>query len=184
MKTSNLMYGEIVYTLGYYNVGDDGAAMYQIMTYDEWLNTLPIEARIVSYGVNIFGYFPFRKLLVDNYGNHELENGLVAKLITEDVVKVEQYGCIGDGVYNNNDALIHLFGQIKTGTIQFGKDKIYNIGATLYNEGHDKYLEIGYTEYQSNRCTNNCYASIAGSWLGDRCSYHKNQNSSKKYHDL
>lgn len=173
LRQAELKEGDIVKTLGYYKPYDLGAATYQIMTYDEWLNTLPIEARIVSYGVNDLGYFPFRKLLVDNYGNHELENGLVAKLIIEDVVKVEQYGCIGDGVYNNNDALIHLFGQIKTGTIQFGKDKIYNIGATLYNEGHDKYLELGYTESQSNSCINNCYASIAGSWLGDRCRHHK-----------
>lgn len=169
MKLANLQEGDIVSTLGYYEIGDGGESSYEIMSYEDWWEQLPIECKIVSYGVNDLGYFPFKKLLVDEYGNHTLDNGLVARLIIKDITKVEQWGCIGDGEYNNNTALRHLFGQVKTGVIQFGENKKYNIGAELYNEGKERYLELGYTESHSKGCKTNPYVTTVGSWLGDRC---------------
>jgi hypothetical protein len=173
MKLANLQEGDIVSTLGYYEIGDGGESQYEIMTYDNWWKQLPDDCKLVSYGVNVFGYFPFRKLMVDNFGNHRLNNGLIAKLIINDVVKVEQWGCVGDGEFNNNQPLRHLFGQVKTGKIQFGKDKVYAIRAELYNEANERYEEIDYKEADKKNFKTNPYATIAGTWLGNRNSYTK-----------
>ena len=53
MRYANLKEGDIVTTKGYYKDGDGGAATYEIMTYDNWLNSLEEKLRIVGYHVDI-----------------------------------------------------------------------------------------------------------------------------------
>ena len=56
---------------------------------------------------------------VDEFGNHTLNNGLVARMRTTEEVKPEQYGAKGDGVSNDCQAFVHMFAQITTGKIVF-----------------------------------------------------------------
>ena len=52
MRYANLKEGDIVRTKGYYKDGDGGAATYEIMTYDNWLNSLEEKLRIRSKKLN------------------------------------------------------------------------------------------------------------------------------------
>ena len=93
MVNADLKEGDVVRTKGYYSVGDNGAATYEIMTYDNWINSLPEYLRLCAYHNDRIGCNPVLYLnAVDEYGNHTLKNGLIAKIIEEDVVKVEQWG--------------------------------------------------------------------------------------------
>ena len=60
---------------------------------------------------------------VDEYGNHTLENGLVAKL-KGDAYTPEQWGA-KDGA--NLMPFIHMFAQVKTGRIDFVENKTYEL---------------------------------------------------------
>lgn len=142
MKSYDLNIGDIVKTNGYYNNGDNGSATYEIMDYDTFYNELPEDLKAVSYRYDKVGFSApvFYKTPVDEYGNHTLDNGLVAKLINNnEVIKVEQWGCIGDGKFNNSEPLIHLFAFTKSGYIEFEKDKIYLMGSRKYNRAYYDY---------------------------------------------
>lgn len=127
MKSSDLKIGNIVYTMGYYNKGDNGAAKYEIMTYDQFYEILPNDIKAVSYRNDKWGLGNpvWTKTPVDEYGNHTLDNGLVAKLIVEDIITPEQWGAVGDGITNNTEQLIHLFAHTKSGYIKFKENAVY-----------------------------------------------------------
>ena len=142
MVNADLKEGDVVKTRGYYNVDDNGAATYEIMTYDNWWNSLPEYLKLVALHNDRIGCNPvLYKNPVDEYGNHTLKNGLIAKIVQEDVVKVEQWGLF-PGMQNNTDALVHLFGNVHSGTIQFGKDAKYVMHYRKYNQGKEKYPQI------------------------------------------
>ena len=144
MKNANLKIGDIVKTKGYHKANDDGEAVYIIQDYNYYLNTwLPIDCRKVSYKFNRLGT---DKLLmntpVDEYGNHTLENGLVACLYDKENIKAEQYGAIGDGEFDNSEVFIHLFAHMKKGTIEFKKDAVYLIGQRKIENIDDIYESL------------------------------------------
>ena len=149
------------------------------MTYNQWYEELPDDVKAISYCSGWWGYF-FIKTLVDEYGNHTLNNGLVAKLTnTNNVTKVDQWGCIGNGVFNNNTPLIHLFGQTKTGTILFGENKTYRIDTERYNRAYyDDNIFSSFKDdnLRSNKiiCVTNEYAcSACGQYMGTYNNYRK-----------
>lgn len=127
MKSGDLKVGDIVETKGYYTKNDNGAAKYEIMTYDQFYETLPNDIKAVSYRNDRWGLGNpvWEKTPVDEYGNHTLDNGLVAKLLVEDIITPEQWGAIGDGITNNTEQLIHLFAHTKSGYVKFKEDAIY-----------------------------------------------------------
>lgn len=142
MVNADLKEGDTVRTRGYYQINDNGAATYEIMTYDNWWKSLPDYLKLIALHYDRIGCNPvLYKNPVDEYGNHTLKNGLVAKIVQEDVVKVEQWGLF-QGMENNTDALVHLFGNVHTGTIEFGKDAKYVMHYRKYNQGREKYKQI------------------------------------------
>lgn len=120
--------GTIVKTKGYYNINDGGQACYKIMTYENWYNELPIDLKMVTYhndriGCNAVYY----KNPVDNFGNHRLNNGMVAKLLPnkDGFVRVEQWGCF-EGRMDNCRSLVHCFANnLRNSKILFKKDANY-----------------------------------------------------------
>lgn len=136
MKISNLGVGDIVKTEGYLNKDDNGGAMYEIVTYDEFYEKLPNDIKAVSYRQDKWGLGNpvFEKTPVDEYGNHTLDNGLVAKLVYGDVITPEQWGCIGDGNSDNTEQLIHMFAHIKSGYIKFNENSIYLMKSRTLNK--------------------------------------------------
>lgn len=127
MKKADLKLGDIISTKGYYNENDNGEGKYEIVSYETFYEGLPSDLKAVAYRNDRWGLGnPYwSKTPVDGYGNHILLNGLVAKLVTESVVKVEQWGCCGDGIFDNTEPLIHLFAHTKKGYIQFRKNATY-----------------------------------------------------------
>ena len=105
MKKQNLQVGDTYITDGYYYVNDGGQATYDIMTLEDYTATLHEDVVKANIGV-------------DGFGNHMLDNGLVAR-IKDGIRLVEQFGAIGDGVTDDCEPLNHLFGQTKTGEIRF-----------------------------------------------------------------
>lgn len=142
MVNADLKEGDTVRTKGYYQINDNGAATYEIMTYDNWWKSLPDYLKLVALHLDRIGCNPvLYKNPVDEYGNHTLKNGLVAKIVQENVVKVEQWGLFPNRT-DNTDALVHLFGNVHTGTIEFGKDAKYLMHYRKYNQGKEKYKQI------------------------------------------
>ena len=125
IKKAKLKIGDIVKTKGYYEENDNGAAIYEIMSYEQWYNELPDDLKAVAYETDQLGNPVWSKTIVDEYGNHTLENGLVAKIVNDDVITPEQWGCIGDGITDNTEQLIHLFAFTKSGYIKFKKNATY-----------------------------------------------------------
>ena len=125
IKKAKLKIGDIVKTKGYYEENDNGAAIYEIMSYEQWYKELPDDLKAVAYETNQLGNPVWSKTIVDEYGNHTLENGLVAKIVNDDVITPEQWGCIGDGITDNTEQLIHLFAFTKSGYIKFKKNATY-----------------------------------------------------------
>lgn len=119
MKNSDLKTGDVVTTNCYSKAGDNGNATYDIMTYKEWWYKLPGDIKF-TYSNNSYVKTP-----VDEYGNHTLNNGLIARLRLDGEIRPEQWGAIGNGVNNDIWPFIHLAAQIKTGNIVCGKDKTY-----------------------------------------------------------
>ena len=125
MKRAELKIGDIVKTKGYYSKNDNGAATYEIMSYEQWYEELPDDLKAVAYSTDQLGNPVWSKTMVDGYGNHTLNNGLVAKIVNDDVITPEQWGCIGDAITDNTEQLIHLFAFTKNGYIRFRKNATY-----------------------------------------------------------
>ena len=124
LKVGDFEIGDIVTTRGYYTVGDNGAAHYEIMTYDYWYeNVLPRDVRYLKQN-NIWEPTP-----IDEYGNHTLKNGNVAALVGNSYTP-EQWGAKGDGETNDVWPFIHMFAQVKTGEIICRSDATYVLGLT------------------------------------------------------
>lgn len=125
MIEANLKIGDRVKTKGYYDENDNGAATYEIMSYEQWYEELPEDLKAVAYLTDELGNPVWSKTMVDGYGNHTLNNGLVAKIVNDDVITPEQWGCIGDAITDNTEQLIHLFAFTKNGYIRFRKNATY-----------------------------------------------------------
>lgn len=125
MIETNLKIGDRVKTKGYYEENDNGAATYEIMSYEQWYEELPDDLKAVAYSTDQLGNPVWSKTMVDGYGNHTLNNGLVAKIVNDDVITPEQWGCIGDAITDNTEQLIHLFAFSKNGYIRFRKNATY-----------------------------------------------------------
>ena len=122
LKVGDFEIGDIVTTRGYYTVGDNGAAHYEIMTYDYWYeNVLPKDVRYINYQ-NKWSPTP-----IDECGNHTLKNGKVAALVGNSYTP-EQWGAKGDGETNDVWPFIHMFAQVKTGEIICRSDATYILG--------------------------------------------------------
>lgn len=88
----------------------------------------------ISSGVRVENYG-------DDYGNHELKNGLLAKLIIEDnTTSPEQWGARGDGINSDTESLICMFALTKSGIINFKSGATYIIADRTLNE-RSKYID-------------------------------------------
>ena len=121
MKSLNVKTGDVVNTLGYYVANDYGFATYDIISYDEWLYKLngDVKCYLDASDNNIV-----KPQKVDEYGNHTLNNGLIAAL-RKDTTSPEQWGAKGDGITNDVIPFMHMCAQVKTGEIIFGNNKTY-----------------------------------------------------------
>ena len=118
LKQGNYKTGDVVITKGYSLEGDLGNGIYDIMTEVEYIHLMKKSA-----------FIPKAVTQVDGYGNHILNNGLVARLrIDNDDMRPEQWGAKGDGVTNDCPALTHMFAKITSGTITFKQDATYLLG--------------------------------------------------------
>lgn len=167
----NVEEGTIVKTKGYYSINDGGQAVYEIMSYDNWWNQLPIDIKLVAYHNDRIGVNPmFYKNPVDNFGNHKLNNGMVAKLLPnlDGYIRTEQWGLF-EGRYDNCRALVHCFANnTRNCKILFPKNKIYTFYASWVTEVRDRKDEIFFNTpwwvNLDNVCGNgNEYALIHGS---------------------
>lgn len=141
----NVEEGTIVKTKGYYTINDGGQAVYEIMSYDNWWDQLPIDIKLVAYHNDRIGVNPmFYKNPVDNFGNHKLNNGMVARLLPnlDGYIRVEQWGLF-EGRYDNCRALVHCFANnTRNCKILFPKNKIYTFYASWVTEVRDRKDEI------------------------------------------
>ena len=119
--------GDTVITKGYYTVGDGGEAIYDIVSYDEFIYILPKDVQLQGKLSSLV------KTPVDEFGNHTLNNGLVAKLRLTGETTPEQWGAKGDGISNDCQAFTHMFAQVKTGKIVFRENATYSLGM-IYKE--------------------------------------------------
>lgn len=119
--------GDTVITKGYYTTGDGGESVYDIVSYDEFNYLLPKDIQLQKVSQSLI------KTPVDEYGNHTLNNGLVAKLRLTEETTPEQWGAKGDGISNDCQAFTHMFAQIKTGKIVFKENATYSLGL-IYEE--------------------------------------------------
>ena len=122
MKKMNLNIGDTVTTLGYNCVGDLGEATYTIMNYDEWHYLLPDDVKYILSNNS------YSKTPVDEFGNHTISNGLIAKLNIDQEIKPEQWGAKAEKTFNSCPAFVHMFAQVKTGKIVLKENGIYNLG--------------------------------------------------------
>lgn len=167
----NVAEGTKVKTNGYYDINDGGQAVYEIMSYDNWWNQLPIDLKLTTYHNDRIGVNPiFYKNPVDNFGNHKLNNGMVAKLLPnlDGYIRTEQWGLF-EGRYDNCRALVHCFANnTRNCKILFPKNKIYTFYASWVTEVRDRKDEIFFTTpwwvNLDNVCGNgNEYALVHGS---------------------
>ena len=109
LLTLDVREGTIVKTKGYYTINDGGQAIYEIMSYDNWWRQLPIELKMCMYSFNRLGGAELQKNKVDNYGNHKLSNGMVAKILPnlDGYIRAEQWGLF-ENRDDNTRAMIHL----------------------------------------------------------------------------
>ena len=144
----NVEEGTIVKTKGYYAVNDGGQAVYEIMSYDNWWNQLPIDLKLTTYHNDRVGVAPvFYKNPVDNFGNHKLNNGMVAKLLPnlDGYIRVEQWGLF-EGRYDNCRSLVHCFANnTRNCKILFPKNKNYTFYDSRVTEVRDRKDEIFFT---------------------------------------
>lgn len=120
MKTLNLQEGSTYTTNGYYFMNDNGGATYDIMSYDNYYNSLPEDCKFINTTD-----ISFVKTPVNGYGDHILNNGLVAKVRRGMNVTPEQWGCMGDGIADNVSQMVEMFALNKTGKITFRQNAVY-----------------------------------------------------------
>lgn len=146
LKQGNYKTGDVVITKGYSLEGDLGNGIYDIMTEAEYIHLMKKSA-----------FIPKVTTQVDGYGNHILNNGLVARLrIDNDDMRPEQWGAKGDGVTNDCQALTHMFAKITTGTITFKENATYLLGlygGTVTNPADNPYRTFA------------CGALLGGQWF-------------------
>lgn len=124
--------GTIVKTHGYYTVNDGGQAVYEIVSYDTWWNELPIELKLIHLCTNNLGNTFLYRNPGDNFGNHILKNGMIARLLPnlDGYVRVEQWG-VFEGRKDNNRALMAVCAyNHQNAKILFGKNKRYELWYT------------------------------------------------------
>ena len=137
--------GDTVITKGYYTTGDGGEAIYDIVSYEEFNYLLPKDIQLRQVSQSLI------KTPVDEYGNHTLNNGLVAKLRLTGETTPEQWGAKGDGISNDCQAFTHMFAQVKTGKIIFKENAIYSLGM-IYEE--DTITSFKDNPYKGYMCGN------------------------------
>ena len=142
LKTIEAKTGDTVITKGYYEIGDNGEAIYDIVTYEEYATLLPKDIQLVKNTKGSLVPTP-----VDEFGNHTLNNGLVAKLRLIGETTPEQWGAKGDGVSNDCQAFVHMFGQIKTGRIIFKENATYLLGLIYEDDTITSFKDNPYKAY-------------------------------------
>ena len=132
LLTLNVAEGTKVKTKGYYAVNDGGQAVYEIVSYDTWWNELPIELKLIHLCTNNLGNTFLYRNPGDNFGNHILKNGMIARLLPnlDGYVRVEQWG-VFEGRKDNNRALMAVCAyNHQNAKILFGKNKRYELWYT------------------------------------------------------
>ena len=132
LLTLKVAEGTKVKTHGYYAVNDGGQAVYEIMSYDNWWNQLPIELKLIHLCTNNLGNTFLYRNPGDNFGNHILKNGMIARLLPnlDGYVRVEQWG-VFEGRKDNNRALMAVCAyNHQNAKILFGKNKRYELWYT------------------------------------------------------
>ena len=142
LKTIEAKTGDTIITKGYYEIGDNGEAIYDIVTYEEYATLLPKDIQLVKNTKGSLVPIP-----VDEFGNHTLNNGLVAKLRLIGETTPEQWGAKGDGVSNDCQAFVHMFGQIKTGRIIFKENATYLLGLIYEDDTITSFKDNPYKAY-------------------------------------
>ncbi len=167
----NVEEGTIVKTRGYYSLNDGGQAVYEIMSYDNWWNQLPLDLKLVTYHNDRLNAGPiFYKNPADNFGNHKLKNGMIAKLLPnlDGYVRVEQWGLF-ENRYDNCRALVHCFANnLINSKILFPKNNVYTFYNSWITEVRNRKEEIFFSTAWwvdlDNVCSNgNEYAIIHNS---------------------
>ena len=144
LKTIEAKTGDTIITKGYYEVGDNGEAIYDIVTYEEYATLLPKDIQLVKNTKGNLVSTP-----VDEFGNHTLNNGLVAKMRITGEVRPEQYGAKGDGSNNDCQAFVHMFAQIKTGKIVFRENATYSLGMIYEGDTITSFKDNPYKAYMT-----------------------------------
>ena len=135
--------GDTVITKGYYTTGDGGESVYDIVSYDEFIYLLPKDVQLQGALQSLI------KTPVDEYGNHTLNNGLVAKLRLTGETTPEQWGAKGDGVSNDCQAFVHMFAQVKTGKIVFRENATYSLGMIYEEDTITSFKDNPYKAYMT-----------------------------------
>lgn len=144
LKTIEAKAGDTIITKGYYKIGDNGEAIYDIVTYEEYATLLPKDIQLVKNAKGSLVPTP-----VDEFGNHTLNNGLVAKLRLIGETTPEQWGAKGDGVSNDCQAFVHMFAQIKTGKIVFRENATYSLGMIYEGDTITSFKDNPYKAYMT-----------------------------------
>ena len=146
LKQGDYKTGDTVTTLSYSFNGDLGNGVYDIMTEAEYVHLMKKSA-----------FIPKVATQVDGYGDHILDNGLVARLrIDNDDMRPEQWGAKGDGVTNDCQAFVHMFGKITSGTVTFKEGATYLLGlygGTIKSPADNPYRAFG------------CGSLLGGQWF-------------------
>ena len=143
INSIDLKTGDSVITKGYYTAGDGGEAIYDIVSYEEFNYLLPKDIQLQGTLQSL------TKAPVDEYGNHTLNNGLVAKLRLTGETTPEQWGAKGDGISNDCQAFTHMFAQIKTGKIVFKENATYSLGMIYEEDTVDSFKDNPYKAYMT-----------------------------------
>lgn len=153
MLEANLPEGSIVTTKGYSIINDNGGAKYKIITYNTFYEELPSDCKYVQINGQV-------KTDVDNYGNHKLKNGLVAKLISDDnTYTPEQWGAKGNGVTSDTEAFICMLALTKTGTINFRDGATYMISSRT-DDYCSQYVDNRYLRSSIGVFTGGCHRPL------------------------
>lgn len=164
LKKGNYKIGDIVATKGYYSAGDGGEAKYIIQDYAYYLNEwLPFDCRKIGNELNRLG--TDRVLYdspVDEFGNHTLDNGLIACLLDKENIKPEQYGAKAKEGFNNLFPFQYMFAHMKHGKIEFKSNSTYYIGQN-YDEIPNgmKHCKNPYGSYMGGRGCDCIYPVLA-----------------------